>query len=69
MKKLLAVLLLAGALGGLSDPAPADAAVLDECLNETIASCDNDFSGNTERDISIRGWCYMIRWGICVWFD
>ena len=69
MKKLLVALLLAGALGGMSRPVPADAAVLDECLNESIRSCDEDFPGSSEQMTSVRGWCYMIRWGMCAWFD
>ena len=46
MKKLLLTMLLAGALGGVSNPAPADAAVI-ECVDESIASCNGDFSGSS----------------------
>ena len=69
MKKLLTILLLAEALGALSSPAPADAAAVQTCLSESISSCDADFGGTTEKIIGIRGWCYMIRWGMCSWLD
>jgi hypothetical protein len=70
MKKLLILMLLAGALGALSNPAPADAALAEEsCVSEAVASCDEDFSGSTEKLIGIRGWCYMIRWYMCLVFD
>jgi hypothetical protein len=68
MKKLLTLMLLAGALGAWANPAPADAAVrLTNCLGSAIDSCDSDFSGSTEKLIGIRGWCYAIRWGMCGW--
>ena len=70
MKKLLTILLLAEALGALSSPAPADAAAVEQsCLTESITSCEVDFGGTTEKIIGIRGWCYMIRWGMCSWLD
>ena len=69
MRKILAMLLFAGALGGLSNPAPADATVVFECLSDSVSSCDSDFGGGSERTIAIRGWCYMIRWGWCSWLD
>lgn len=65
MKKLVIMLSLVGLLGVLPAPAPADATVVDSCVNETIASCNSDFSGSTERLIGLRGWCYIIRWYWC----
>lgn len=69
MKRLFATLSLLGALGILPAPVPADAASKTSCLNESIDSCNADFGGGSDRSISIRGWCYMIRWGWCSWFD
>lgn len=46
-------------------PAPARA----DCLNEAIASCNADFSGAGEKIVGTRGWCYMIRWGMCKALD
>lgn len=69
MKKLLTIMLLTGALGAWSRPAPADAAVVRTCLNDALGSCNDDFSGGSEELTAIRGWCYMIRWGWCSWFD
>jgi len=77
MKRLMITLLLVGSLGLLSNPAPVDAAAAylpgDEtganCLNGSIESCNSDFSGSGEKLVGIRGWCYIIRWGWCSWFD
>ena len=69
MKKLLTIMLLSAALGALSHPAPADAAAVQTCLNESLASCNSDFGGTSEDLAAIRGWCYAIRWGWCSWFD
>jgi hypothetical protein len=66
MRKIFAMMLLVSALGALSNPAPADAAVLETtCLNDSIDSCNSDFGGGAERAIAIRGWCYLIRWTWC----
>jgi hypothetical protein len=79
MRKLMMAMLLAGTLGVLPNPAPAVAAYLPPggsedqvgggCLNGSISSCDADFAGSSEKLAGIRGWCYMIRWGWCAWFD
>jgi hypothetical protein len=69
MNKLLTTMLLAGALGAVSPPVPVDAAVKQACLGDAIRSCDADFGGGSERSVAIRGWCYMIRWGWCSWWD
>lgn len=59
-KTLLAGTLALGALLGSPRTARAD------CLIESVESCDRDFGGNSNYyTIAIRGWCYMIRSGIC----
>jgi hypothetical protein len=40
-----------------------------DCLTEAIASCNADFPALSDRLAGIRGWCYMIRWGMCEVFD
>jgi hypothetical protein len=68
--KLLTVILLAGVLGAAAHPAPADAVIIgDGCLSDSIGSCNSDFSGGAPELVAIRGWCYMIRWGWCWWWD
>jgi hypothetical protein len=59
-RTLLAAVLAAGALLGSPRPAHAD------CLIDSVASCNDDFGGNSNYyTIAIRGWCYIIRGGIC----
>lgn len=37
-----------------------------DCLIDAVASCDDDFGGNSNYyTIAIRGWCYLIRAGLC----
>ncbi|MFQ6047273.1 MAG: hypothetical protein ACE5PT_13115 [Gemmatimonadales bacterium] len=71
MNKLIVATLVAGAVGLLPNPTPADAQDdrLLGCLKEAIASCDEDFSGNSLYTIAIRGWCYAIRSGMCYALD
>ena len=70
MKNLIAGLVLAGAVGMLPNPRPADATELQTtCLQEAIASCDNDFKGNDIYSVAVRGWCYMIRTAMCKVLD
>lgn len=69
MKRLILVASVIGALGVLPAPAPADAKTVNNCLNDSIGSCNSDFGGGSDRSIAIRGWCYMIRWGWCSWLD
>jgi hypothetical protein len=61
--------LLAGALAAgaiLATPRAARA----DCLIEAVESCDKDFGGaNNKELIAVRGWCYLIRAGICAAFD
>lgn len=40
-----------------------------DCLASAIKSCDADFPGGDPKTVSIRGWCYMIRWSWCNAFD
>ena len=68
MKRLIMASLLVASLGALPGPRPADAAVTD-CLSEAVNDCDADFGKENDRVIAIRGWCYLIRWGICSWFN
>lgn len=62
-------LLLAGALAAgalLATPRAARA----DCLIESVESCDKDFGGSNNKElIAVRGWCYLIRAGICAAFD
>jgi len=69
MKKFMLMLTLVGSLGLLPTPEPADATVVDSCVNEAIASCNEDFPSASDRLVGIRGWCYMIRWYWCEVFD
>ena len=68
MKRLVVAVLLAGGIAMLPNPTPADAqnGKLQSCLDGAIASCDDDFDGNSIYVISARGYCYMIRTGICL---
>lgn len=43
-------------------PAPAAA---DPCVDSAVNSCDRDFPKNDFYLISIRGWCYLVRVGMC----
>ena len=37
-----------------------------DCLIDAVASCNGDFGGNANYyATAIRGWCYIIRAGIC----
>lgn len=46
---------------------PGDARA--SCLTEAIQSCNADFPASDWRLVAIRGWCYMIRGGICKALD
>ena len=71
MKRLMVAALLAGFLGLLPAPQPADAQESDTelCMREAIYTCDEDFDPDSELLVAVRGWCYMIRGGICMAFD
>lgn len=59
-KTILAGALALGAILGSPRTARAD------CLIEAVASCDEDFGGNSNYyTVAIRGWCYIIRSGLC----
>jgi hypothetical protein len=59
-KTILAGALALGAILGSPRPAHAD------CLIEAVDSCNADFGGaGNYYTVAIRGWCYMIRSGIC----
>lgn len=66
MKKLMLTLVAVGTLGLAPAPQPADAATAEDCLVSAWHSCDADFSSSSSPQlIAIRGWCYLIRWGLC----
>jgi hypothetical protein len=72
MKQLIASALLGCTVAMLSHPTPADAREKDKlttCLTEAIAECDEDFSGDEIYVIAARGYCYMIRTGMCYALD
>jgi hypothetical protein len=49
-----------GALLGSPRGARAD------CVIDAVESCDNDFGGNSNYyTVAIRGWCYIVRTGMC----
>jgi hypothetical protein len=57
--------ILAGALalsGILGSPRSERA----DCVIDAVESCDNDFGGNSNYyTVAIRGWCYIVRTGMC----
>ena len=66
MRRLILAGLLAGAIGMLPNPQPADAAEeLGRCAIRAVKSCDDDFPNDSPELIAIRGYCYMIRMGMC----
>lgn len=69
MRRAMITALLAGAVGMLSEPVPADAQKLTRCLLEAIDSCDGHFGGGDPKVAALRGWCYIIRGGWCGIFD
>jgi hypothetical protein len=66
MKRLLTGLLVAGAVGMLPHPVPADAQTSwVKCVNQSVESCNRDFAGDSWYAMSVRGYCYAIRSSIC----
>ena len=65
MKKIiLASTLALGALIGSPRVARAD------CVIDAVESCDRDFGGNSNYyTVAIRGWCYIVRTGLCKTLD
>ena len=64
MKRLFLGSMLVASLGMAPGPQPADATAGD-CVKNEIYGCDDDFPPESEWLISIRGWCYVIRIGLC----
>jgi hypothetical protein len=70
MTRLLIALALAGAVGMLPQPVPADAqSKTQSCLDKAVESCDKDFPGGDPETVAIRGYCYIIRTSLCLIFD
>ncbi|MGD8727314.1 MAG: hypothetical protein PVH40_06690 [Gemmatimonadales bacterium] len=72
MKQLMVSALLAGLVAMLPHPTPADAREDDrlaKCLAEAITECDRDFDGDEIYVVAARGYCYMIRTGMCYALD
>ena len=70
MKQLMVSALLAGVVAMLPSVSPADAKERSEdklakCLAEAITECDRDFDGDHFYMVAARGYCYMIRTGMC----
>jgi hypothetical protein len=66
MKRLILAGIAAGSIGLLPNPQPADAAEkLTRCMLSAISTCDEAFPNDTPELIAIRGYCYMIRTGMC----
>lgn len=60
MRKLfLSAALASGALLGTAREARAD------CAIEAVESCNGDFPPSSKELVAIRGWCYLIRAGMC----
>jgi hypothetical protein len=63
-KTFLAAVLALGALLGSPRSARAD------CVIDAVDSCNSDFGGNSNYyTIAIRGWCYIVRAGMCKALD
>lgn len=59
-KTILASVLALGALLGSPRTARAD------CVIDAVESCDRDFGGSSNYyTVAIRGWCYIVRTGMC----
>jgi hypothetical protein len=71
MKRLIMGAVLAGVVTMLPNPTPADARQdkLAKCLAEAITSCDRDLAGNDIYLAAARGYCYMLRTGMCLVLD
>jgi hypothetical protein len=70
MKTLITSAVVAGIVALLPSPRPADAMEkFDKCLFEAIESCDRDFKGWDPYMTAARGYCYIIRTGMCYAMD
>jgi hypothetical protein len=56
---------LVSALALMGSPAPAHARNIIFCMLEAVSECDERFPPSDYRNVSIRGWCYMISTAIC----
>jgi len=68
MKRLVTAVVLAGLIGMLPNPQPADAqrdGKTTKCMIEAVDTCDEDFKGNDIYMAAARGYCYMIRTAMC----
>lgn len=66
MKRLITMAGLLGVLWVLPHPMTASAqTAAGKCLDAAVGSCDAEFGGSDRFTTSIRGWCYIIRTGIC----
>jgi hypothetical protein len=63
MKKI--VFTLASVLALTGSATPAFARSFWGCMIESVRECDARFPPSDYRNVSIRGWCYMITTGIC----
>ncbi len=64
MKKAIFVLVSVLALTGSARPAAAGG--FWACMISAVRECDARFPPSDYRNVSIRGWCYMITQGICM---
>ena len=70
MKMLITSAVLAGMVALLPNPRPADAEeLMGKCLLQAVRSCDRDFAGYDPYTLAARGYCYMIRTGMCYVMD
>lgn len=60
-RTIFAAVLTLSALTITAPPARADT----DCLVEAVASCNADFPPGDKFNTATRGWCYMIRSGMC----
>ena len=65
MKRLIIAGLVAGTLGMVPNPKPADAWHTVRCMAESIDECDRDFPSEDIYLTAARGYCYTIRTAIC----
>jgi hypothetical protein len=62
-KLILTAAIVSGSLLGAPRESRAD------CLLEAVESCNGDFPPSAKELVAIRGWCYLIRAGICAASD
>jgi hypothetical protein len=62
-KLILTIALASGTLLGAPRESRAD------CITEAVESCNGDFPPTAKELVAIRGWCYLIRAGMCAAWD